>query len=116
MAEIDLIETIDLAAARLLDMAGFGATTASEAPKQSLPEQVKAFDAVVEWAKTRKDLRPPEKGKPKFDGIRSSFNSATRKRRGSDAPSEDSPPDAIVSDEPAVNGSDAAAPDNFFDA
>ena len=86
MAEADLIDAIDSAAARLLEMGGFSVKSADGLTKATLPEQVKAFEAVVEWAKTRKDLRPPEKAKAKFDGIRSGFNSSSRKRRGSRAP------------------------------
>jgi hypothetical protein len=92
MAEADLIDAIDSAAARLLEMGGFGVKNPLRAEdgivKATLPEQVKAFEAVVEWAKTRRDLRPPEKAKAKFDGIRSGFNSSSRKRRGSRAPAE----------------------------
>lgn len=87
----DLIDTIDGAAARLLEMAGFGATVAS-APltEASLTERVKAFEAAVEWAKTRNDLRPPDKGKSKFDGIREQFSQTDKRRRRPAAP-ENSP-------------------------
>jgi hypothetical protein len=111
MADDALIETIDSAAARLLEMAGFGVTVEGAEPsKATLPEQVKAFEAVVEWAKTRPTIRSAEKGKSKFDGIREQF-SATRKRRGSSSI-------AAVEDNPAVDPPEpvAAPAANLFDA
>lgn len=125
MIETDLIDSIDSAAARLLEMAGFGAKTDEAAVSLAIvltSEQVRAFDAVVEWAKIRKDLRPPEKGKSRFDGIRSSFNGQTRKRRGSPISPEAEPdpaePVGIVGDdvEPAVNSVDTGIAVDLFDA
>ncbi len=97
----DLIDVIDAAAARLLVMAGFGAKMeGSTAP--TLPEQVKAFEAAVEWAKIRNELRPPEKGKSQFDGIREQFGAAV-KRRGRPASAESGPANgSAIAVEPAV--------------
>ena len=80
--KLDLLDALDIAAAHLLEKAGVGATvegetTAKEAP---LTEQVKAFEAVVDWAKTRKDLRPPKKEESRFDGIKRQFNGAAPER------------------------------------
>lgn len=120
MAEADLIDAIDAAAARLLEMGGFGVKSADGLTKATLPEQVKAFEAVVEWAKTRKDLRPPEKAKAKFDGIRTGFNSSSRKRRGGRAPVEiEAEPGPLESDAASDAGADlnGAHPDaNLFGA
>ena len=84
-AKLDLLDALDIAAAHLLEKAGVGATmddgtAAKEAP---LTEQVKAFEAVVDWAKTRKDLRPPQKEESRFDGIKRQFNGSTPERGGS---------------------------------
>jgi hypothetical protein len=43
----------------------------------TLTEQVKAFEAVVDWAKTRKDLRPPQK-----EGVTVRWNQARVQRCG----------------------------------
>ena len=80
--KLDLLDALDIAAAHLLEKAGVGATVeggtaAKEAP---LTEQVKAFEAVVDWAKTRKDLRPPKKEESRFDGIKRQFNGAAPER------------------------------------
>jgi hypothetical protein len=82
---LDLLDALDIAAAHLLEKAGVGATMengtiAKEAP---LTEQVKAFEAVVDWAKTRKDLRPPKKEESRFDGIKRQFNGTAIERGGS---------------------------------
>jgi hypothetical protein len=81
-SKLDLLDALDIAAAHLLEKAGVGATVeggtaAKEAP---LTEQVKAFEAVVDWAKTRKDLRPPKKEESRFDGIKRQFNGAAPER------------------------------------
>ena len=80
--KLDLLDALDIAAAHLLEKAGVGATVeggiaAKEAP---LTEQVKAFEAVVDWAKTRKDLRPPKKEESRFDGLKRQFNGAAPER------------------------------------
>jgi hypothetical protein len=117
----DLLDVIDSAAARLLAMAGFGATTGAELTKATLPEQVKAFEAVVAWAKTRKELRPPERVKAKFDGIRSQFNGSPNKRRRSPAAPEAEPDPPDSADSGAVaesidNGAADARSGDLFDA
>jgi hypothetical protein len=84
----DLFDAIDSAAAKLLEAAGFGDKVEGvEPPRVDLPDRVKAFQAVVAWAETRNDLRPPEKEKSKFDDIRRKFGEAA-KRRGRPAAAE----------------------------
>jgi hypothetical protein len=89
----DLLDTIDAAAAILLDAAGFGAKVEGVEPaKIELPERVKAFQAVVEWAKTRNVLKPPERGKTRFDDIKRQFGEAPKRRgRRSEAESSSEP-------------------------
>ena len=83
----DLLDTIDAAAASLLDAAGFSAKVEGvEPPKVDLPDRVKAFQAVVDWAKTRNALKPPERGKTQFDAIRDKVR---------EAPKPPEPPDLI---------------------
>jgi len=83
--QLDLLDALDIAAAHLLEKAGVGATMDDGNPMKEAPltEQVKAFEAVVDWAKTRKDLRPPQKEESRFDGIKRQFNGATAERGGS---------------------------------
>lgn len=101
----DLLETIDEAAASLLDAAGFGAKVEGAEPtKVELSDRVKAFQAVVDWAKTRNVLKPPERGKTKFDDIKRQF-SETPKRRGRRPEAESSPEPAAAVAEPP-NGAD----------
>ena len=107
----ELLDTIDAAAASLLDAAGFGAKVEGvEPPKVELSDRVKAFQAVVDWAKTRNLLKPPERGKTKFDDIKRQFSEAP-KRRGRPASTEISPdaaPAAVIPglDPGTVNGTD----------
>jgi hypothetical protein len=102
----DLLDTIDKAASSLLDAAGFGdKVDGAEPAKVELSDRVKAFQAVVDWAKTRNALKPPTPGKTKFDVIRDQFRE-TPKRRGRPAQAESSPdPGAATAAEPA-NGTD----------
>lgn len=81
----DLLDTLDRAAALLLEKAEIGDSISDEKPTvaTTLTEQVKAFEAVVDWAKTRKDLRPPQKEESRFDGIKREFNGAAASNRGS---------------------------------
>lgn len=65
----DLIGKINEAAGKLLESLAPGGTVSTE--------QVKAFEAVVEWAKLRKELQPPEKQEAKFDAIRRDFQRET---------------------------------------
>jgi len=80
--KLDLLDALDIAAAHLLEKAGVGATMEGGAAVKEAPltEQVKAFEAVVDWAKTRKDLRPPKKEESRFDGIKRQFNGAAPER------------------------------------
>jgi len=77
-----LLDALDLAAALLLEKAGVGARMDEEksGTAVTVTEQVKAFEAVVDWAKTRKDLRPPQKEESRFDGIKREFSSAAARR------------------------------------
>ena len=114
MAEdADLLASLDKAAKHLLEKAGVGASLSADATTTvTLAEQVKAFDSVVEWAKVRKTLAPPEKTESAFDAIRNKFNDPP-KRRGSPRRT----PSAEAGG--AVNGSDDGAADataDFFDA
>ena len=83
--QLDLLDALDIAAAHLLEKAGVGATMDDGNPMKEAPltEQVKAFEAVVDWAKTRKDLRPPQKEESRFDGIKRQFNGTSAERGGS---------------------------------
>ena len=83
--QLDLLDALDIAAAHLLEKAGVGATMDDGNPMKEAPltEQVKAFEAVVDWAKTRKDLRPPQKEESRFDGIKRQFNGTAAERGGS---------------------------------
>jgi hypothetical protein len=102
----DLLETIDEAAASLLDAAGFGAKVEGAEPtKVELSDRVKAFQAVVDWAKTRNVLKPPERGKTKFDDIKRQF-SETPKRRGRRPEAESSPEPAAAAVAEPPNGAD----------
>jgi hypothetical protein len=121
VADFDLIEAIDLAAARLLEVAGFGVKVEGQEPVAvTLPEQVKAFEVVVKWAEARNDLKPPELRKSKFDGIREQFDGQKNKRRGRPATGESLTPTAIglaiePSGEPDPSAEPTVAPD-LFDA
>lgn len=100
----ELLDTIDAAAASLLDAAGFGAKVEGAEPtKVELSDRVKAFQAVVDWAKTRNVLKPPERGKTKFDDIKRQF-SETPKRRGRRPEAESSSEPAAIAEHP--NGAD----------
>ena len=50
--QLDLLDALDIAAAHLLEKAGVGATMDDGNPMKEAPltEQVKAFEAVVDWA------------------------------------------------------------------
>ena len=101
----ELLDTIDAAAASLLDAAGFGAKVEGAEPaKVELPDRVKAFQAVVDWAKTRNALKPPERQKTKFDDIKRQFSEAPKRRgRRPEAESRSEPPAGA---EPPANGAD----------
>jgi len=107
--DFDLTEAIDTAAKRLLEAAGFSGKVPADTSKP-LPEQVKAFEAVVEWAKTRNVLKPPEKARSKFDGLREQFSSPPPKRGGR-RPAAESSPDPV---EPAA--ADTPATGDLFES
>jgi hypothetical protein len=104
----ELIEALDRAAKLLLAKAGGGdkvevaesltGSTPMEEPP-SLAEQVKAFEAVVDWAKTRRVLAPPEKTETKFGELKRDFHGESPERPGA-------PPKKVKR---AVNGSVAGA-------
>jgi hypothetical protein len=101
----DLLDTIDTAAASLLDAAGFGAKVEGvETPKVELTDRVKAFQAVVDWAKTRSALKPPETGKSKFDAIRDKFRDPPKRRGRGAAPESGPEPAAPADSTPDTNG------------
>ena len=112
-----LLDTIDDAAASLLDAAGFGAKVDGVEPaKVELSDRVKAFQAVVDWAKTRNVLKPPVAGKTKFDAIRDKFRDPP-KRRGRAAAIE-ADPDPGAEPAPAAEPPAAEPPNgvDLFDA
>jgi hypothetical protein len=90
----DFLATLDLAAKLLLESASLSDSVEGAAPKPavSLAERVKAFECVMDWAKTRRDFKPPEKKTSAFDGIKQQFHgTASKSRRGrvkSDSPAE----------------------------
>lgn len=69
-----LSQSLDKAATRLLSLAAGDQPPEGVSNAFTLAEQVKAFEAAMEWAKLRRDLYPPDKPKAKFDGIRAAFN------------------------------------------
>ena len=90
----DLVTTLDAAATLLLEKAGLsvngGATDPVVAQEDStLAEQVKAFQAVVDYAQARGTLAPPSKDS-KFDRIKQQFDGQPAKRRGAAGPASSS--------------------------
>ena len=85
-----LIEAIDEAARDLLQraMAPHRDESGGIDP-DTLAERVKAFEAVVGWAKERLTLDPPDKGPTKFEKLRSQFDGAGKKIRRGRTPAED---------------------------
>ena len=81
-SKITLIESLDLAAAHLLARAQScdKVTEDGKIEKVTLAEQVKAFEAVVDYAKTRKELAPPEKKESQFDKLKRDFSGSPPKR------------------------------------
>lgn len=95
-----LVEDIDAAAAELLKRAT--APDKDEDDKATLvtlAERTKAFDSVVDWAKVRQTLVPPDKTPSKFEAIKGALDGTgkSRKRRGNN-----------VEDETPPNGADRA--------
>ena len=82
----DFLATLDAAAKLLLESASLSDSVDAATPKPavSLAERVKAFECVMDWAKTRRDFKPPEKTKSAFDDLKQQFNgTAPKSRRGS---------------------------------
>ena len=104
----DFLATLDLAAKLLLESASLSDSVEGAAPKPavSLAERVKAFECVMDWAKTRRDFKPPEKTKSAFDGIKQQFHGTAPKGRRGRKPAAE------------AEGGDAAEPaaDDFFAA
>ena len=96
MTEIKLIDELDKAASALLEKSRTGDSVPSEDSASvshetgsSLAEQVKAFQAVVEYAKIRPQLVPQKKKEAAFDGLKRQFNGETVNRRGKRGKAED---------------------------
>jgi hypothetical protein len=115
-----LIAALDQAAIALLEkskggdsVAAEGGVNASSETPSSLAEQVKAFQAVVEYAKIRPTLGPPQSKKESpLDGLKRQFSGEAVNRRGkrrSTEESADSGPDGGSAD-------DLPAPAIAFDA
>lgn len=106
----DLIAALDDAAAKLLERATApDRNEKDEATLVTLAERTKAFDSVVDYAKVRLTLAPPEKTPSKFEQIKGAFDGAgkPRKRRGVAAEAEE----AAGGGSDGVNG---AEPGDFF--
>ncbi len=87
----ELIDDVDKAAGELLKRAMAADKNEDGTPTLvTLTERTKAFDSVVEWAKVRHALAPPERAPSKFEQIKGAFDGTgtrkTNKRRG--APDE----------------------------
>lgn len=112
MGDKDLFSRMDEAAFALLNEA-FGATSvegglAPEDESKSLPEKVKAFDAVRSWLCERVKLAPEERGKGKGEQLRAKFHSRkASSRRTAKAGSESSSIDDSADGHPTANGSAA---------
>lgn len=96
-----LVEAIDAAAADLLARATAPGTDAEgKQTLVTLAERTKAFDSVVEWAKVKQEIAPPERGPSKFETMRSNFigpgtGKAGRRRRAPDGAIEAESPGGI---------------------
>jgi hypothetical protein len=88
----DLITALDAAAAALLERATAEDKNEDGTPTLvTLAERTKAFDSVVDWAKVRQGLVPPDKTPSKFEQIKGAFDGSAgkpRKRRGAAEPTE----------------------------
>ena len=81
-----LIDDVDKAAGELLKRAMASDKNEDGTPTLvTLAERTKAFDSVVEWAKVRHALVPPERAPSKFEQIKGAFDGTgtgkTNKRR-----------------------------------
>lgn len=78
-----ILESLDAAVEVLLKTAGLGPKAEGEEKTvATLAEQVKAFEAVADWAKTRPTLIPKEVVESQFDRLRRDFNGEKVERRG----------------------------------
>jgi hypothetical protein len=108
----DLIVEIDAAAAELLKRATApDKNEQDEATLVTLAERTKAFDSVVDWAKVRQGLVPPDKTLSKFEQMQRDFNGIgtrkTDKRRRTPSEAEEGRGDDAGGDTVgAVNGAD----------
>lgn len=89
----DLVEEIDAAAAELLKRATAPDKDESDNPTLvTLSERTKAFDSVVDWAKVRQGLVPPDKTPSKFEQIKGALDGTgtgkSRRRRGASSEAE----------------------------
>ncbi len=92
----ELIDDVDKAAGELLRRAMASDKNEDGTPTLvTLAERTKAFDSVVEWAKVRHDLAPPERAPSKFEQIKGAFDGTgtrkTNKRRRTDGEAEAPP-------------------------
>jgi hypothetical protein len=79
----DFVATLDAASERLLKTVGLAGTLPEGEKIVATPaEQVKAFEAVMDWAKNRSALVPKDKVESPFDAIKRGFNGETPERRG----------------------------------
>ena len=104
----ELIDDVDKAAGELLRRAMASDKNEDGTPTLvTLAERTKAFDSVVEWAKVRHDLAPPERAPSKFEQIKGAFDGTgtrkTNKRRRT--PSENAEASEVAG-ENTLNGSD----------
>jgi hypothetical protein len=93
----DLVDDVDKAAGELLKRAMAADKNEDGTPTLvTLTERTKAFDSVVEWAKVRHGLAPPEKIPSKFEQIKGAFDGTgtrktnKRRRNGAESAEEDS--------------------------
>ncbi|MDE2096650.1 MAG: hypothetical protein KGL39_05330 [Patescibacteria group bacterium] len=78
-----ILESLDGAVEILLKTAGLGPKVEGENETlATLAEQVKAFEAVVDWAKARPSLAPKTVVETQFDKLRRDFNGEKVERRG----------------------------------
>jgi hypothetical protein len=87
----ELLQAIDAAAITLLSKAVGSATLPPDVNPGILADQVKTFEAIVEWAKVRHSIEPPPappKKESAFAGIKSRLSDgpAPRRRGGKSAP------------------------------
>src|ERR1700689_1626773 len=113
MSDKQLIDSIDEAATALLLKVRRDGTLPQDEKPDLFVEEIKAFQAVVEWAKARHAISPPpepEKGPSKYDGLKRQFNGEKAGRgRGRAAAATDGG-DAAGLDSPS------AASSSIFDA